>query len=55
MKTPVYDELHADWSLAIKSAEARTLIESNREVLALLKTIRNPTKAVKEMITKLSE
>jgi uncharacterized protein involved in tolerance to divalent cations len=55
MKTPIFDQVTYNWQDAIKSAEARAIIEQNREMLALLKTVRNPTKAVKDMIVRLSK
>jgi len=55
MKTPIYDQVTYSWQDAIKSAEARAIIEHNREMLALLKTVRNPTKAVKDIIERLKK
>lgn len=55
MKTPIFDQVTYQFNDAIKSAEARALIESNREMLKLLQGIRNPTKPVKDMIERLKK
>jgi len=55
MKTPIFDQVSYNWTDAIKSAEARAVIESNREMLKLLQTVRNPTKPVKDMIERLKK
>ena len=55
MKTPIFDQVSYNFNDAIKSAEARATIESNREMLKLLLTVRNPTKPVKDMIERLKK
>lgn len=55
MKTPIFDQVSYNFNDAITSAQARALIESNREMLKLLLTVRNPTKPVKDMIERLKK
>lgn len=58
MSTPLFDKLYADWTNSTKATEARVRLENRKlelEVLALLKTFKRPTVAVKEMIERLEK
>lgn len=51
--TPLHDELHADWSKAIASAEARAMLQMKKKILAPLLEINRPTQKIKAIIKEL--
>jgi hypothetical protein len=51
--TPIYDELHADWSKVIASTEARTMLVMKNKILASLLEIHRPTQKIKAIIKEL--
>jgi hypothetical protein len=51
--TPIYDELHADWSKAIASAEKRAMLIMKKKILAPLLEIHRPTQKIKAIIKEL--
>lgn len=51
--TPIHDELKADWSKAIASAEARTMLLMKKRILASLQEINRPTQKIKAIIKEL--
>jgi hypothetical protein len=51
--TPLHDELKADWSKAIASAEARAMLQMKKRILTDLKEISRPTQKIKAIIKEL--
>lgn len=51
--TPIHDQLHADWSKAISSAEARATLLMKKRFLTALQEINRPTQKIKEIIKEL--
>lgn len=51
--TPIYDELHADWTKVIASAEARAMLQMKKRILASLQEINRPSYKVKAIIKEL--
>ena len=53
MGTPIGDKLWSDFTSVQKSSEWRGRLEIRREVIAVLKTVRKPTVAVRELLERL--
>jgi hypothetical protein len=51
--TPIHDQLHADWSKAIASAEKRAMLIMKKKILASLLEIHRPTQKIKAIIKEL--
>jgi hypothetical protein len=52
-EAPIHDQLKADWSEAIASAEIRGRLEVTAKVLSVLKPLPRPQQSIKQLIAEL--